>query len=107
MSDEEYCARVLAELQHAALAALDGNCRVIDYDDLSAQRIRQLAEFFGLRLPYDPQEFLAPLRWYSKDPARKLPFRDDRQEKRRLANQQVIDAAARWAQPSYDELRAR
>ena len=105
IGDEEYCARVLAELQRAALVALDGNCRVIDYEDLSSQRMRQLGEFFGLRLPYDPQEFLAPLRWYSKDPARKLPFRDDRQEKRKLATQSVIDAAARWARPTYEELR--
>jgi len=107
MSDEEYCARLLGEFLASALGACGGSCKVIDYEELGAGGLCQIAEFFQIPLPDDKRNLAEKFGWYSKDPSRKLLFRDDRAQKRSLATPAIIDAAQTWAMPAYRELRRR
>ena len=107
MSDAEFCARVLGQHLNAALASVDGNCKVIDYEDLNPKRIRNIAEFFGLELPADKKDQQRIFSVYSKDPTNAVPFKDDRLRKQRLASSEARTAAYRWAMPAYSELRGK
>lgn len=106
ISDAEFCARVLEQHLKAAAAAVDANCKVIDYEDLNPKRLRDIAEFFGLELPPDKKSHETVLSVYSKDSAKALPFKDDRVRKQRLASAEVRAAANRWGMPAYSELRS-
>jgi hypothetical protein len=104
MSGEEYCGRILGRLFESALAAVDKHCKVIDYEDLSPRRVRDIAEFFGIELPGG--EDLAPVfRVSAKDLRGSLPFQNDRVRKRALATSAINQAARQWALPGYSELR--
>jgi hypothetical protein len=107
MKNEEFCARLLGRHLEAALEAVDDGCKVIDYEDLNPKRMREIAEFFGLKLPDEPERIKQVFSGYSKDPAKATPFRDDRAMKRRLASRAAVDAATKWAMPAYVELRGR
>jgi hypothetical protein len=107
MSDEEYCARLLAEFLTSAIGARGGSCKVIDYEELDARGLYQIADFFQIALPDDERDLAQRFAWYSKDPTRGLPFHGDRMQKRRLATPAIIDAAQKWALPLYKELRSR
>jgi hypothetical protein len=107
MSNEEYCGQLLGRHLAAALDALDERCQVVDYEDLNPQRICEIANFFGLQVPAKAEDFREIFHVYSKDPAKALSYRDDRERKRRLISAQVRAAARKWAMPSYNELRAR
>jgi hypothetical protein len=107
MSDEEYCARLLAEFLTSALGARGGNCKVIDYEELDRGGLGQIADFFQIPIPDGEGNLAEELGRYSKDPAGELRFRDDRAQKRLLATPAIIDAAQKWAMPVYRELRSR
>jgi hypothetical protein len=107
MGPEEYCARVLGKLLASALEAVDENCKVIDYEDLNRQRIRDVANFFGLALPDDGEAFDHVLSHYAKDPERRLSFQNDSARKRRMASAAMHEAAKRWAMPAYHALRGK
>jgi hypothetical protein len=106
MSNEEYCARLLARHLTAALEGIDEHCKVVDYEDLTPSRIIELARFFGLELPRT-ENLDKVLTVYSKDPAKNVPFLDDRHRKRRLASKSLKDAAVEFALPHYIALRSR
>jgi hypothetical protein len=107
MTDEEYSARVMQRFFYAALTALDRHCMVVDYEDLSPKRVRELASFFGLEIPPSGDDLQQTFSVYAKDPTRRTQFKDDRELKRRLANSQVRSAARQWAMAPYNELRGR
>ena len=106
VSDAEFCAKVLRQLLKAALASVDSHCKVIDYEDLNPKRIRDVAEFFGVELAA-PNDLNSIFSTYSKDPARAMPFADDRLRKQRQASSEAREAAYRWAMPAYSELRGK
>jgi hypothetical protein len=106
MSREEFGARVLAAFLEAAMAGVDSGCMVLDYENLSEARVRDVAAHFGMELPGSDR--LRPvLNAYAKDPAGRRHHLDDRAAKRRLAGRELLDAAQKWAMPAYYDLRAR
>jgi hypothetical protein len=107
MSDEEYCGRLLGRHLAAALEATDERCKVVDYEDLNRARMREIASFFGLELPLEPENLAKTFGVYSKDPTGTLGFQNDRALKRCLASRPAVAAAREWAMPAYIELRSR
>jgi len=106
MSAEEFCARGIGRFCEAALNALGPYCRVIDYESLDAERMRAIAEFFGISLPpADAPRFRKAIDTYAKDPEGKRAFASDRERKRQEATDAVKLAAQRWAQGPYEALR--
>jgi hypothetical protein len=111
MIDEEFCARVLGSFCTSALQTLaqngDDRCMVVDYVDLSPDRMREIAAFFGLELREEGKAVDEVFQSYAKDPEKKVRFRDDRDLKQRLATVLTRSAANQWAMESYTELRKR
>jgi hypothetical protein len=107
MSNEEYCARVLGRFFASAIESADSKCRVVDYEDLSANRVRDIAAFFGIEIPSRSKDLDQVFRRYAKDPNHRQPFQADREVKQRLASGLVRSAARQWAMPLYSELRGR
>jgi hypothetical protein len=111
MIDEEFCARVLGSFCASALQVLpsggDARCMVVDYMDLSPDRMREIAAFFGLQLREQGKAVDEVFQSYAKDPEKKVRFRDDRDLKQRLATVLIRSAANQWAMESYTELRKR
>jgi hypothetical protein len=107
MSNEEYCARVLGRHLESAVESVDENCKVVDYENLSPGRIREIGMFFGVELPAEKRDLDRILAVYSKDPARIRPFEPDTFRKQRPASREAREAAQEWARPAYSALRAR
>jgi hypothetical protein len=107
MLDQEFCARVLGSFCEAALRAHDDKCMVVDYLDLSPNKMREIAAFFKLPLRDHGNAVDAVFSPYSKDPAKAGRFRDDRKRKQEMATVFVRSAANQWAMAPYAELRKR
>ncbi len=106
MSDEEFSARVLGRYFACALEAVDAKCMVIDYEDLNARRIQDIASFFAIELPSGAKSLERVFRVYAKDPGNRQ-FRDDRARKQQRASASVRSAAREWVMGPYHELRGR
>ncbi len=110
MIKEEFCARVLGSFCSSALAAMDlaktGKCMVVDYLDLDPRRMREIGEFFGMRLP-DGGAVDQVFQTYAKDPEKAIAYRDDRALKQKLATVLVRSAANQFAMDLYGELSKR
>jgi hypothetical protein len=108
MIREEFCARVLGSFCTSALAAMAradaGKCMIVDYVDLSPQRMRDIAAFFGIELIENGKAIDEVFETYAKDPDKAVPFQDDRELKQRLATVLVRSAANQFAMDSYGEL---
>ena len=108
MIDEEFCARVLGSFCEAALASVRAGghekCMILDYADLNPDRMRATAAFFGLELPENAavEDVFVP---YAKDPEKRIPFRDDRELKQKLATVLLRSAANQWVMDSYSKLK--
>lgn len=111
MIDEEFCARVLNSFCASALAAIreagDDKCRVLDYVDLNPDRMREIADFFGIQLPAGGSAVDQVFNSYAKDPEKKIRYRDDRELKQKLATVLVRSAANQFVMDSYAELKKR
>jgi hypothetical protein len=107
MSEEQYCARVLARFFHCALESMDDQCMVVDYEDLNAIRMREIAAFLGIELPPQEADLDRVFQTYSKDPTKDRRFHSDRAEKQARASSLVKSEARQWAMPSYNDIRAR
>jgi len=107
MPEEEYCARGLAAFLEAARRQRDVGCTVIDYTDLSPDRIACLAQQIGIELPPPHSEkYLRVFKTYAKDVNHSAEYEDDRDLKAVQASEDMRRAAARWAQAPYDALLA-
>ncbi|HEX7296142.1 MAG TPA: hypothetical protein VF251_10345 [Pyrinomonadaceae bacterium] len=104
MADVEFCARALGRYYAAAESfAGDHKTHLVDYSQLTAERLMQILGWFGAPpSPTEAAEVEHCLISYSKDPAR--VFRPDTAEKRAAASRQVIEAVEKWAVPLYDRL---
>jgi hypothetical protein len=107
MTDEDFYARGLGLILEAALGALDDGCKVVDYGDLNAARMREIAGFLGVELPPDPGQVDRVFRVYSKDPSGRMQFHDDRPAKQKSITAAIRNAAQTWAMPAYSEIRER
>lgn len=106
MDDTEYCARALNSYQTAAIRALDEHCMIVDYAQLNAAKMQQIALFFGRKIEATA-EIDRVFRRYSKSLDGLAPFQEDGLAKQRLADYVVRAAASHWARNSYNELRKR
>ena len=104
MRDDEFCARALGRYYAAAESfAGDHRTQLVDYSQLSAERLMQILGWFGAApSPNEADAVERSLISHSKDPAR--AFRPDSAEKRAAASRQVIEAVRKWAVPSYERL---
>ena len=111
MIREEFCARVLGSFCSTASAAITEvspeKCMVVDYLDLSPDRMREIAAFFGIELPGDGKCVEAVFHSYAKDPQKSRKFRDDRELKQRLAGVLTRSAANQFTMDAYSELSRR
>jgi hypothetical protein len=110
MIKEEFCGRLLGTLCKSALAAMTegqpGKCLVVDYLDLSPQRMHEIAAFFGIELP-EGKAVEQVFQTYAKDPEKTVQYRDDRDLKQKLATVLVRSAANQFAMDAYAELSRR
>ena len=109
MIPEEFCARVLGSFCTAALTAAgevsNTKCMVVDYLDLSPEKMREIAAFFGIELAGNDDGVESVFQTYAKDPRKAIQFRDDRELKQKLAGVLVRSAANQFAADSYAQLR--
>ena len=104
MTDDEFCARALGRYYSAAESlAGDHKTQLVDYSELSAERLMQILAWFGAApSPNEAAAVERSLISYSKDSARS--FRPDTAEKRAAASPRVIEAVEKWAVPIYERL---
>jgi hypothetical protein len=105
MSCVEFAARVLGAMLDAA--ATDPDRRLlIDYDDLPTAVWQRVAPHFGLEADAAAIErMIEESRFYSKDSAPRV-FTGDAPE-RRVATDEIRDAAERFAEPGYRAVASR
>jgi len=107
MTDEEYCARGLSAFCNAARRQRDSNCTVIDYEDLSPERIGRLAKTIGITLPrLDSDSYQKVFKTCAKDVDQSATYQDDRSLKTKQATESIKEAAAEWAEEPYRALLA-
>jgi hypothetical protein len=111
MTDEEFCARVIGSYCASSLEVIDRSggdkCMVVDYVDVSPDRMRKIAAFFGIPLTGDGKNVDSVFERYSKDPKKDRRFHDDREQKQELATVVIRSAANQWSMGPYSELRKR
>jgi Cupin superfamily protein len=85
----------------------DGLCHVMDYKDLNAMAITEIARFFKMPISIerDGESLNSALSTYSKDPSASSPFTADSERKRASASDLLRYEIERWAEPYYAEVR--
>lgn len=102
MTDEQFCARGIAEFFRAGAANLRGQCRVVSYENLKAPRVRDIARFFGLDVAQLGEQKLDEVfATYAKDSKGMKPFVDDREEKQNAATDVIRGECKQWAEEPY------
>jgi hypothetical protein len=104
MAKEEYCAKGLAMFLHAAARSAGPLCRVVDYADLNADVILEIAGMFGLS-GIDRDAVQRSLSTYSKDPTGQKKFTDDRGRKQSAATDVMRRECSQCAMPAYLEAK--
>ena len=103
MSSEEFCARSLGRFYHAIASCQDENSLICNYDELSADTLLRLVNFFGVSPSEEETDKIrASAQVYSKDPSR--TFQADGDLKRANASERIKKLAEQWAIPSYQRL---
>nr|WP_184223742.1 cupin domain-containing protein [Granulicella aggregans] len=105
MSAEIFCARMLGMFLSLARQAAAAGSLIVDYRDLTPDRVNEIAKLFGLAVTPDAQRLIVEnFSRYSKDPDLKRKHQDDIARKRNQASEELASAIEQWAQPSYREL---
>jgi hypothetical protein len=105
MSEVEFCARVVKKLNEAALEGIDAEWMIIDYNMLDAGLMPTILDFVGLdQAALDWDAVQSTFRMYAKDQDGIKVFENDREEKRRKANQLITGSSADLAKESYNSL---
>lgn len=103
VSSDEFCARALGRFYDAVAASRDDNSLLCNYNELSAEKLLRLINFFGVSATEEESEKIrASTQVYSKDPAR--TFQRDGDLKKANAPERVKQLAERWAMPPYQRL---
>jgi hypothetical protein len=103
--EADYVAWVVGEFCIKARGAIDRYCRVVDYEQLSPETIREIAKSFGLHFsPTSETSLQKTFQMHSKD---KRPFVRDMEAKQRSADEGIRASVNRWATEPYLELRNR
>jgi hypothetical protein len=100
---EEYCARVLARICREGFARYADGGLLINYCQLPEAVLSTVADFFRQELSSDELEIAMQVAGRdAKNPA--VSFESDVVEKHRAASAAVLEVAARWLYPVYEEL---
>ena len=107
MPAEEYCGLVLERFLEAALAhADDRHALLVNYDELPAAATGSIASHFRADLSTDEiSSMLEASRFNAKSP--QMSFEADAARKRNEASDAAWAAAARWADPLYEQLESK
>ena len=104
-TDAEFCSQVLGQFLEVAEEQSDDRCVVLDYKNLNALRMIEVAKMFGLRpSAEDVANVEASMAIYSKDPSGKRAFVEDDQAKKSKVTAELQRALAKLAQPIYYRL---
>ena len=104
MHDIEFCSRALGDFCGALLRGIDDKCMIIDYSQIDAKTMSEVAQWFGLNIRDDSDESIrAVMSKYSKAvsstewcPRPKQP--DD------ILDAMVDSGTQRWAMEPYNQL---
>jgi hypothetical protein len=107
MPVDEYCARVVGSMCATAAQSAASNCKVIDYDHINAKVLLQIRRFFKIATnEADVETINLALKTYSKDPARLMPYKDDRRAKRGAASPALRYLVNKFAREAYLQAKA-
>jgi hypothetical protein len=102
VSQEECCARALADFYTVALASCDSNTLLINHSQLFGPFLPGLLDFLGIEAsPEDMARMMAVSGIDSRHTESSRVFHDDRQEKWRAATPRVREAAERLVMDLY------
>jgi hypothetical protein len=105
MSPEEFCARVVGRFYASAADLVDSSSVLLNYEDLSLDRLSSVIKFFGVTPTAHEREALRQvLSVYGKDANLQRPFSVDSQAKQASASDAVRAMAERWAIQPYNRL---
>jgi hypothetical protein len=109
LTPEEFCARAMGRFFAEALASVDGPTKHVNYIELtSPDGLVAAVRFFGIQPSTEELDAIKEVsRLYSKDSTRSRTFQSDGQSKRASASASVIELAAKWALPFYEQLNNR
>jgi len=109
LTPEEFCARSVGRFLAQALASVDGQTKLVNYEELtSPDGLVKVVRFFGIQPAATEIDAIREVsRLYSKDLTRGVTFQADGQSKRISASVSVIDLATKWALPFYEQLENR
>jgi ribosomal protein L16 Arg81 hydroxylase len=103
---ERICSRILGEYFKIAHEQVDGMCRILDYEDLNPEAIRQIAKFFEMSgsAEIDLEAVSEVFSIYSKDPEGLTLFKPDSEWKRASASDSLRHEVECLAMPYYSQL---
>jgi hypothetical protein len=109
LTPEEFCARSVGRFLAQALAGVDGHTKLVNYEELtSPDGLVEVVRFFGIQPATTEIDAIREVsRLYSKNLSHDWTFQSDGQSKRTSASASVIDLAAKWALPFYEQLDNR
>ena len=103
---QECCARGLGSFYAMAESAIGGDCKIIDYSQLTFTNIRKIADGFGIDMPKsETPQVVSAFAKYAKDPTGATRFESDVLKKRSTCSGDVLALAERWALAPYCRLR--
>lgn len=106
ISDEEYCARVLARFCESLLPlAADPKSILVNYSELPEAVTGRMLKHFGVTYSAeDIAKMRSAAQFNSKTP--RMSFAPDGQQKRDEASEIIREMAAKWVGPVYEKLEA-
>jgi len=105
LSDSEFCSKVITEFLKCASSVMTTNCQLIDYKDLTRDRIVEIIRSFAIEImPEDTRRIEESLTVYSKDPNREYLFTNDSDIKQNKATDTLRSDIRQWAQPVFDAI---
>jgi ribosomal protein L16 Arg81 hydroxylase len=107
MSDLTFCAKVIGEFLRCAATAANTGCQILDYKDLTPDRVLDVARLFGIETPSDEVDAIrASFAIYSKDGRGQRAFADDGDFKQAKATDELRNEVHEWAQETYEDVMA-
>jgi ribosomal protein L16 Arg81 hydroxylase len=107
MLEATFCARMIGEFLEQAERARESGCTILDYRDLNATAVEDVARWFNIAVSSEAsQEVARNFSRYSKDPEQKREHQEDSALKRNKATAELRQQVERWAQPQYDAIAA-
>jgi hypothetical protein len=106
MSTEEFQARGLGIIFKMVVQQMDRNALAINYSQLLSETcLRKVLDFFQIEVSNaEIATMTSQLSFYSKEGLRKQSYRDDREDKQKMASKNLRDAVDQWAREPYTKL---